>query len=139
MSTLSTSGLLVNDYFELLMYKDSFLLFSLFYLIISIKEVYNSNLRTCVSKRTRARIIISTSPNLFQTVILKTVRQASNSVFAIVKSMVLLLQSAKIVTFFFWKMFINLMAFVCIFFFWLTDVKCSSVHKVFLNIHAVWA
>ena len=45
------------------MYKDSFLLFSLFYLIISIKEVYNSNLRTCVSKWTRARI--STSPNYF--------------------------------------------------------------------------
>ena len=119
------------------MYEDSFLLFSLFYLIISIKEVYNSNLRTCVSKWTRARI--STSPNLFQTVILKTVRQASYSIFAIVKSMVLLLQSVKIVTFFFWKMYINLMVFVCIFFFWLTDVKCSSVLKVFLNIHAVWA
>ena len=75
---------------------------------------------------------------LFQTVTLKTVRQASYSVFAIVKSMVLLLQSVKIVTFF-WKMYINLMAFVCTFFFWLTDVKCSSVLKVFLNIHAVWA
>ena len=75
---------------------------------------------------------------LFQTVTLKTVRQASYSVFAIVKSMVLLLQSVKIVTFF-WKMYINLMAFVCTFFFLLTDVKCLSVLKVFLNIHAMWA
>ena len=84
-----------------------YLLFSLFYSIISIKKVYNGNLRTCVSKRTRARI--STTPNLFQTVALKTVRQASYSVFAIVKSMlyILLLQSViKIVTFF-WKMYIN--------------------------------
>lgn len=121
------------------MFKDS--LPSFFFILVDNlyqkSTVYNSNLQTCVSKQTKARI--STTPNLISNSHFKDSKAGKLHVFAIVKSMGLLLQSVIKIVSFFGKVHINLMAFVCIFFFWLTDVKCSSVLKVFLNIHAVWA